>query len=90
MKSFIFALTKQDAFPETIIFYNEGVKITTQESDTVNDLLFLDSGGVEIVNCGTCLDFFKLKDDLKVGSITNSASRNITATSYYYKIIHIS
>lgn len=71
MKSFIFVLTKQDAFPETIIFYNEGVKITTQESDTVNDLLFLDSVGVEIVNCGTCLDFFKLKDDLKVGSITN-------------------
>ena len=71
MKSFIFALTKQDAFPETIIFYNEGVKITTQESDTVKDLLFLESEGVEIVNCGTCLDFFKLKDDLKVGSITN-------------------
>ena len=71
MKSFIFALTKQDAFPETIIFYNEGVKVTTQESDTVNDLLFLESEGVEIVNCGTCLDFFKLKDDLKVGSITN-------------------
>ena len=71
MKSFIFALTKQDAFPETILFYNEGVKITTQESDTVKDLLFLESEGVEIVNCGTCLDFFKLKDDLKVGSITN-------------------
>ena len=71
MKSFIFSLTKQDVFPETIIFYNEGVKITTQESDTVNDLLFLESEGVEIVNCGTCLDFFKLKDDLKVGSITN-------------------
>lgn len=71
MKSFIFALTKQDAFPETIIFYNEGVKITTHVSDTVNDLLFLESEGVEIVNCGTCLDFFKLKDDLKVGSITN-------------------
>lgn len=71
MKSFIFALTKQDAFPETIIFYNEGVKITTHVGDTVNDLLFLESEGVEIVNCGTCLDFFKLKDDLKVGSITN-------------------
>ena len=71
MKSFIFALTKQDAFQETIIFYNEGVKIITQKSDKVKDLLFLDSEGVEIVNCGTCLDFFKLKDDLKVGSITN-------------------
>ena len=71
MKSFIFALTKQDAFPETIIFYNVGVKITTHVGDTVNDLLFLESEGVEIVNCGTCLDFFKLKDDLKVGSITN-------------------
>ena len=32
---------------------------------------FLESEGVEIVNCGTCLDFFKLKDDLKVGNITN-------------------
>ncbi len=37
----------------------------------MKDLLFLESEGVEIVNCGTCLDFFKLKDDLKVGSITN-------------------
>ena len=71
MKGFIYTLSEIEELPKTILFYNEGVKITTQESDTLNDLLFLESEGVEIVNCGTCLDFFKLKDDLKVGSITN-------------------
>lgn len=71
MKSFIFALTKQDGFPETIIFYNEGVNITTCENDTLNDLKFLESQGTEIVSCGTCLDFFKKKEELKIGSITN-------------------
>lgn len=71
MKSFIFALTKQDAFPETIIFYNEGIHITTTDNDTLNDLKFLESEGTEIVSCGTCLDFFKKKEELKIGSITN-------------------
>lgn len=28
-------------------------------------------GGVEIVSCGTCLDFFEIKSKLKVGSISN-------------------
>lgn len=71
MKSFLFALTKQDAFPETIIFYNEGVHITTQESDSLHDLQFLESQGVEILSCGTCLDYFNKKDELKIGNVTN-------------------
>lgn len=71
MKSFIFALTKQDAYPQTIIFYNEGIHVTTNDNDTLNDLRFLESQGTEIVSCGTCLDFFKKKEELKIGSITN-------------------
>ena len=71
MKSFIFSLTKQDVLPDEMIFYNEGVKLTTCSGDILEDLQYLESQGVEIVSCGTCLDFFHLKEDLKVGSITN-------------------
>lgn len=71
MKSFIFSLTKQDRLPDEMIFYNEGVKLTTCPGDILDDLQYLESQGVEIVSCGTCLDFFQLKEELKVGSITN-------------------
>ena len=71
MKSFIFSLTKQDVLPDEMIFYNEGVKITTTKNETLEDLKYLESNGVEIVSCGTCLDFFHLKEELQVGSVTN-------------------
>ena len=71
MKSFIFALTKQDRLPRQMIFYNEGILLTCSEGDILNDLKELENNGVEIVSCGTCLDFFNKKDDLGVGSITN-------------------
>ena len=31
----------------------------------------LEKKGVEILSCGTCLDYFGLKDKLVVGSVTN-------------------
>lgn len=71
MKSFLFALTKQDQYPSTIIFYNEGVLITSSDSEMLEDLKTLEDNGVEIISCGTCLDYFNCKDDLKVGSVTN-------------------
>ncbi len=71
MKSFIFALTKQDQLPKSIIFYNEGIFITSTPSDSLNDLIELEKQGVEIVSCGTCLDFFERKDQLLVGTVTN-------------------
>ena len=71
MKSFIFSLTKQDVLPDEMIFYNEGVKITTTKSETLLYLKYLADNGVEIVSCGTCLDFFHLKEELQVGSVTN-------------------
>lgn len=71
MKAFVFALTKQDVLPDTLIFYNEGVKLTTEEGDILKDIQALETQGVEVVSCGTCLEFFGLKEELKVGSITN-------------------
>ena len=71
MKAFIFALTKQDTLPETIVCYNSGAYLTCQGSDSLEDFKNLEAEGVTIVTCGTCLDFYGIKDRLAVGTITN-------------------
>ena len=71
MKAFVFALTKQDVLPETILCYNTGAYLTTEGADTLEDLKLLESEGVTILTCGTCLDFYGLKEKLAVGGVTN-------------------
>ena len=71
MKAFVFALTKQDVLPETILCYNTGAYLTTEGADTLEDLKLLESEGVTVLTCGTCLDFYGLKEKLAVGGVTN-------------------
>ena len=71
MKAFVFAVTKQDALPETIVCYNTGAYLTCEDADTLEDLKSLEAEGVQILTCGTCLDFYGIKDKLAVGSVTN-------------------
>ena len=71
MKAFVFALTKQDRLPETILCYNTGAYLTCEGADTLEDLKALEAEGVIIRTCGTCLDFYGLKDRLAVGKVTN-------------------
>ena len=59
------------AVPKKMIFYNGGAKITCEGSDSLEDLKNLESQGVEIVTCGTCLDYYGMKDKLAVGIVTN-------------------
>ena len=71
MKAFVFALTKQDVLPETLLCYNSGAFLTCEGADTLEDLKLLESEGVTILTCGTCLDFYGLKEKLAVGGVTN-------------------
>ena len=71
MKAFVFALTKQDQLPDTILCYNTGAYLTCQGADTLEDLKLLESEGVTVLTCGTCLDFYGLKEKLAVGGVTN-------------------
>ena len=71
MKAFVFALTKQDQLPDTILCYNTGASLTCEGADTLEDLKLLESEGVTILTCGTCLDFYGLKEKLAVGTVTN-------------------
>lgn len=71
MKSFFFSLTKSDVLPQTMLFYNSGAFLTCEGSSVLEDIKNLACAGVQIMTCGTCLDFYGLKDKLQVGTVTN-------------------
>ena len=71
MKGFIYALTELDQLPETILLYNGGAPLSCEGSDSLEDLKTLEAQGVEILTCGTCLNYYGLTDKLAVGSVTN-------------------
>jgi selenium metabolism protein YedF len=74
IKGFIFAITQLDTLPKTMLFYNGGATLTCEGSDSLEDLKLLESEGVEILTCGTCLDYYQLKEKLAVGGVTNMYS----------------
>ena len=71
MKGFIYTLTESKPYPKSILLVNAGVKLSTENHDTIGNLKILEEAGVEILSCGTCLDYYGLKESLKVGSVTN-------------------
>lgn len=71
MKGFLFAVTQLPELPRTMLFYNGGVLLTTEGSDSLEDLRSLEAQGVQIKSCGTCLNYYGLSDKLKVGEVTN-------------------
>jgi selenium metabolism protein YedF len=71
MRSFLNTLKELDPLPWKLIFLNGGAKLTAEGSEYLSVLKEIEDMGVEIVTCGTCLDFFHLKEKLLVGRVTN-------------------
>ena len=71
MKGFIYALSQQEELPTTILFYNGGATIPVEGSVSLEDLKNMEAQGVEILTCGTCLNFYGLTEKLAVGEVTN-------------------
>ena len=71
LKGFIYALGQQDELPSAILFYNGGAKVSCEGSVSIEDLKSMEAQGVEILTCGTCLNFYEIADKLAVGGVTN-------------------
>ena len=71
MKMFIYTLSQMDELPKTILFYNGGVRLTCEGSPALEDLKLMADAGVEIISCGTCLNYYGLTDKLAVGIASN-------------------
>lgn len=72
MRSFFYAVNQTpESLPAAVVLMNSGVLLAIEDSPVLVDLQSLAAAGVEIVACGTCLDFYKVKDLLRVGRISN-------------------
>lgn len=83
IKSFFYTLTEMSSEIQTIIFMNGGIHLTTSGSPVLDHLKYLEQQGVQILSCGTCLDFFAKKDQMEVGQVTNM----YTATEILIKAV---
>lgn len=71
MGAFFYALTEMEEKPKRIVLMNSGVKVAVTGAKELEDLRKLQEAGVELVACGTCLDYYGLKESLEVGIISN-------------------
>jgi selenium metabolism protein YedF len=71
LRSFLKTQAELERKPDAILFYNDGVKLCCEGSYLLDDLRGLEATGVEIIACGTCLNFFELDDQLRVGRVTD-------------------
>jgi selenium metabolism protein YedF len=71
MVNFFRKLAFQDFLPQGIIFYNAGVKLLAQGSSILPELDALEKKGVDLIACGTCVNFFGLQEKILVGRVSN-------------------
>ena len=71
MHSFLHTLTEVSPRPEVLVFMNTGVRLVVEGSPVLEDLRLLAGRGVEVLACGTCLEYFQLKDRVAVGTVSN-------------------
>lgn len=71
MKAFLKTLLDLEKMPDRLILINGGVRLASEGSQVLDTLNLLSEKGMEIVSCGTCLDFYKLREKMSVGKISN-------------------
>jgi selenium metabolism protein YedF len=71
MNGFVYALTEADKTPHKLLFMNSSVNLCVEGAESLKNLKKLDEMGVEILVCGTCLNFFNVADKLAVGRVSN-------------------
>lgn len=71
MKAFLKTLLDLEIKPIRLILINSGVQLASEGSKVLDSLIALSEKGVEVLSCGSCLDFYGLKGKLKVGVVSN-------------------
>jgi selenium metabolism protein YedF len=73
MRNFLYSLARAEVRPERLMFMNGGVRLTCEGSDVLDDIRILAESGTIVKSCGTCLDYFGLKEALAVGDVGDMA-----------------
>ena len=65
--TYLTLLDENNQLPNAICFYTEGVHLVAEGSPALNVLGSLESKGVRLIVCSTCLNYFNLMDRIKAG-----------------------
>ncbi len=71
IKSCLYTLTQREVLPRAVVMVNFGVRLVCEGSDCIEHLQALQERGVQIIACGTCLDYFGWMDQVEVGVVSN-------------------
>lgn len=71
IRMFFYTLAQSEDLPRWIVFMNSGVKLPVSDEQVVAHLKVLQDKGCEILVCGTCLNYYEIKDNLQIGTISN-------------------
>jgi len=71
LQGFVNAIGEVEPKPSTIVMYNDGVKLAAVGSPVLEGLRALEQGGVEVLVCGTCVEYYGIKGNIGVGTISN-------------------
>jgi len=71
MKAFIHTILSLETTPSKLIFYNSGVLLAAEGSGVIDDLQALQEKGVELLICGTCVNFYNIGEKIKAGILSN-------------------
>jgi len=62
-------LLQNGSLPAAICFYTDGVKLICEGSPVIEQLRSLESQGVRLIICSTCLNYFNLSEKVQAGII---------------------
>jgi hypothetical protein len=62
-------LDENDLLPSAICFYANGVRLAVAGSPVLDSLRSLESKGVRLILCNTCLNYYNLADSVQVGIV---------------------
>ena len=62
-------LAQEDEKPGQILFYTEGVKLVCEGTPVLGWLRNLEEAGLELIVCSTCLEYFGLTEQVRVGKV---------------------
>ena len=62
-------LIENEMLPGAICFYTSGVKLVVEGSPVLDELKSLESKGVHLISCKSCLEHFGIADKVRVGVV---------------------
>jgi selenium metabolism protein YedF len=71
MRAFLHTLNEVAPLPDTLVFVNTGVRLLVEGSPVLEDLQTLADQGVDVLACGTCLNYLELTDKVAIGTVSN-------------------